>query len=68
VKRPARQDMKYSEGLNWVRVQVAAASPSVLVLSQIQYPVGVPMLMVRLRLYCVLTRRLMGTVVTSGAH
>jgi Bacterial membrane protein YfhO len=35
---PARQDMKYSEGLNWVRVQVAATTPSILVLSQIHYP------------------------------
>jgi hypothetical protein len=30
--------VKYSEGLNWVRVEVTASTPSVLVLSQMHYP------------------------------
>jgi hypothetical protein len=30
--------VKYSEGLNWVRLEVNAATPSVLVLAQIYYP------------------------------
>jgi hypothetical protein len=33
-----REAVKYSEGINWVRVQVNAATPSVLVLAQIYYP------------------------------
>ena len=60
--------VKYSEGMNWVRLQVNAATPSVLVLSQIHYPGW--------RVYVDGKRApllrpdyaLMGTIVNGGTH
>ena len=60
--------VKYSEGMNWVRLQLNAATPSVLVLSQIHYPGW--------RVYVDGKRApllrpdyaLMGTIVNGGTH
>jgi len=59
---------QYSEGLNWVRAQVNATTPSILVLSQIHYPGwrvyvdGKPAPLLRP------DYALTGTVVAPGSH